>query len=149
LGESVVYEDAGALVVEGPVLRDQRTTVDFRWPKGGRRLRARWDLATAGVVTKSRDGTVNIAFEDLSDADAAKAPPPPKPSAEVCAALRAAGRGEPCTSLPLLDNPACFSTYRGDPNGVVGCLLGERDPACPRGSAPVGVFQRCAPLCSK
>jgi hypothetical protein len=149
LGESVVYEDGGALVVQVPVLRDQRTVVDFRWPERGRRLLARWDLATANVVTKSRDGTVNIAFEDLPAADAAKVPPRPRPSDAACAAVKASGRAEACTALPLFDDPVCFSTYRGDPAGIVGCLLGERDPACPRGTAPVGVFQRCAPLCSK
>lgn len=149
LGESVVYEDGSSLVVQVPVLRDQRTIVDFRWPSGGRRLKARWDLSSAGVYTKSRDGTVNIAFQALSAADTAKVTPRPEPSPAACAAVKASSRAEACTALPLFENRACFSTYHGDPTGTVGCLLGERDPACPRGSAPVGVFQRCVPLCSK
>lgn len=148
LGESVVYQDGDALVVQVPVLRDQRTVVDFRWPKVGRRLTARWDLSGGGTFARSRDGTVTIAFVDLGAADAAKIPPTPKPSAAACAAVAAAAREQACEALPLFDNPVCYSTYRGDPRGIVGCLLGERDPACARGSAPVGVFQRCVPLCS-
>jgi len=56
-----------------------------------------------------------------------------------------------CDEIPLLDNPSCFTTYRGDPASIVACMLGDRGapPTCPRGLSPVGVFQRCLPLCSK
>jgi hypothetical protein len=79
----------------------------------------------------------------------AKIPAPPKPRAEVCAVVKEAGITQPCDELPIFDNEACFSTYRGDARSIYDCLTGERAPACPRGSALVGVFQHCAPLCSK
>jgi hypothetical protein len=92
---------------------------------------------------------VTISFSDIGPTETAEIPPPPKPREAVCAAIKDAGVAEPCDEIPLFDNPACFATFRGDAAAIVACLRGERDPACPRGSAPVGVFQRCLPLCGK
>jgi hypothetical protein len=158
LGEWAIYEDSGAgqpartgppaLVVQVPLLRGERTVVDFRWPKRGRRLDVSWDEAFF-TVARSKDGNVSINFSDLSADDTAKIPPAPKPSEAVCAAVKAAGLPTPCGEMPLFENPACFSTYRDDEKGLVACLLGEREAGCKRGTAPVGVFQRCVPLCAK
>jgi hypothetical protein len=145
LGESVIYRDApraggpAALVVQVPLVRDQPTTVDLRWPERARRLDVAWGNRLRGVA---------IEFSPLEGADAGKIPEPPRPSEAVCAAVKDAGLAA-CDEIPLFDNPACFSTYRGDAKAIVACLRGDRDPSCPRGSAPVGVFQRCAPLCAK
>jgi hypothetical protein len=129
------------------VLRGEKTTVDFRWPERGRSLTVTWSAYY--TTARSRDGNVLIEFSWPGAADAAKVPEPPKPSDAACAAVKEAGLEEPCDELPLFENPACYSTYGGDPKAIVACLLGERYPACSRGSAPVGVFQRCVPLCSK
>ncbi|MFT3773145.1 MAG: hypothetical protein QM820_47800 [Minicystis sp.] len=92
---------------------------------------------------------MTIEFHDLDAAETAKIPDPPKPREAVCAAVKEAAIEGACEELPLFDNPGCFDTYRGDARAIVGCLLGERDPGCGRGAAPVGVFQRCVPLCGK
>jgi hypothetical protein len=60
-----------------------------------------------------------------------------------------AGITADCKEVPVFDNPACFETYDGHATAIYECLLGERDPACPRGTGAVGVFQRCQQLCSK
>jgi len=145
LGEWVIYRDASregppALVVQVPLVRGEATTVDFRWPERGRRLEVNWGGRTSGVT---------IEFHELGADDTAKVPEPPKPRDAVCAAVREAGVTAPCEQIPIFDNLGCFSTYRGDAKDTVACLLGERDPACARGEGPVGVFQRCVPLCSK
>lgn len=150
LGEAVVYRDAtGAVVVQVPVLRNvPGAIVDFRWPEQSRRLEVTWSNYYS--TARSKDGNVTIEFSyPLQKAEAKDVPPPPKPSEAACAAVKAAGRSVPCEELPLFENPACYSTYSDDPKAVVDCLLGERDPACPRGTGPVGVFQHCVPLCSK
>jgi hypothetical protein len=163
LGEFVIYRDASregpvtmgpqaapnpgppaadprALVVQVPLVRGEATTVEFRWPERGRRLDVNWGGRTSGVT---------IEFQDLEAAYAAKIPEPPKPREAVCAVVREAGITTPCEQMPIFDDPGCFTTYRGDAKATVACLLGERDPACGRGEGPVGVFQRCVPLCSK
>lgn len=149
LGEVVVYRDASsALVVQVPVLRGMPgAIIDFRWPEQGRRLTVQWSdyYSTA----RSKDGNVTIEFWGLQRAAADKIPPPPKPSDAICAAVKESGIPQGCGEIPLLNNPACFTTYQGDARSTVDCLMGERDPACPRGTGPVGVFQNCVPLCSK
>lgn len=150
LGEAVVYRDAtGAIVVQVPVLRDMPgAIVDFRWPEQSRRLSVTW--SNYYTTARSKDGSVLIEFTwPDTKPDAEKIPPPPKPSEAACAAVKASGISSPCEEIPMLENPACYTTYKGDPKSIVDCLMGERDPACPRGTGPVGVFQHCVPLCSK
>jgi len=139
LGESVIYRDGKSVVVQVAVLRDQVSVVDFRWADRGRRLDTTWDK-----------GKVTVSFHPLAADETAKVPGVPRPSDAVCAAVTQAKRGK-CEELPVVDNPACFATYKDDAEATVACLLGDRGaaPACPRGAAPVGVFQRCRPLCSK
>ncbi|APR78710.1 Hypothetical protein A7982_04057 [Minicystis rosea] len=146
LGESVIYRDSSrsgppALVVQVPLIRGEDTAVDFRWPARSRRVQVGWGERINGV-------TIN--FRELeSAADVAKIADPPKPSEAICAVVKEAGVAGACGEMPLFDNPACFETYRGDAKSIVACLRGERDAACGRGAAPVGVFQRCVPLCNK
>jgi lysophospholipase L1-like esterase len=147
LGEVLIYRDASALVVQVPVLRNQTATLDFRWPARTRRLSVSW--GSDDPTARSAEGNVSIAFSEWEKIPLADVPDIPKPSDAVCEIVKKAGVTTPCGELPLFDNPACLTTYRGDPKAALECLRGERDPACPRGSAPVGVFQRCAPLCSK
>lgn len=150
LGEAVIYKDsAGALIVQVPVIRDMPgAIVDFRWPEQWRRLQVTW--SSYWSTARSKDGNVSIEFNfPEMHPDSEKIPAPPKPSEAACAAVKAAGITAACDEIPLLENPACYTTYKNDPKSIVNCLMGERYPACPRGSGPVGVFQRCVPLCSK
>jgi hypothetical protein len=142
LGEAAIYRDGGPdapLVVQVPVLKAQSTIVDFRWPSRSRRLDATWS-----------GSRVTVAFHGLP-ADAPSIPDPPAPGEAACACEREVTGKEACGQLPLLDNPACSTTYRGECASILSCLRGERaaPPACPFGTGPVGVFQRCLPLCSK
>ena len=145
LGEAVIYRDKGydkapAVVVQVAVMRGVVTMVDLRWPARSRRLDTVWD-----------GNKVTTSFHPLPDAEARDIPDVPAPRPEVCAALADAKIGKPCDSVPFLDNPACFTTYAGDAASIAACLFGDRGaaPTCPRGRAPVGVFQRCLPLCGK
>jgi lysophospholipase L1-like esterase len=153
LSESIVTRDAtGALVLQVPVLRDHPgATVHFKWPSGGTRtLRVSW--GGYGATTRSKDGAVDISMYQGNDAEVARASrigPPPEPRAEVCKVIRDAGVTADCKEVPIFDNPACFETYRGDAPSIYECLLGDREPACPRDTGAVGVFRRCVPLCSK
>ena len=147
LGEWLVYRDASqggapALVVQVPLVREHRTTLDFQWPHRKQQLQIEWGYG-------SGKGGVNIQFTTWDVVFEGEIPPPPTPRPEVCAVVKAAGSKALCEELPLVDNPACFATYRDDAKEILACLLGDRDPACPRGQAPIGAFQRCAPLCSK
>jgi hypothetical protein len=151
-GEAVIYKDASkegppALVVQVPVIRGEKTELHFRWPEQGRRLQVTWSMWYA--TTRSKDGNVSIEFWPLEPGDTAKVTGIPKPREELCAVVKEAGATQACDELPLFDNPSCFTTYKGDTKGIFECLLGDRDPECARGAAPVGVFQRCVPLCSK
>ena len=52
LGESVIYQDASragppALVVQVPLVRDESTVVDFKWPERARRLEVFWSTGIA------------------------------------------------------------------------------------------------------
>jgi hypothetical protein len=145
LSEWVIYRDSSkdgppALVVQVPLVRGEPTALEFRWPERGRVLSVDWGSRTSGVT---------IAFGPLEAPETAKIPDVPRPREAICAAVKEAGVDGKCDEMPLFDNPSCFDTYGGDAKGAVACLLGERDPACPRGQAPVGAFQRCLPLCSK
>lgn len=151
-GEAVVYWDSAgsgppALVVQVPVLRDFPTGVLLQWPAYPykRLLQVTWG---GGGTAKSKEGSVNISLW-VDPSQKTDLPAPPKPSEAACAAVKAAGITRPCTELPLFENPACYETFKGDPKAVVACLQGEIAPACGRGLANVGVFQRCLPLCSK
>jgi hypothetical protein len=145
LGEAVIYRDKGydkdpAVVVQVAVTRGVVTMVDFRWPTRSRRLDTVWD-----------GNKVTTSFHPLPDDEARDIPDVAAPRPEVCAALKDASITRPCDHVPFLDNPACFTTYKGDAASIAGCLFGDRAaaPSCPRGQAPVGVFQRCLPLCGK
>jgi len=142
LSEHVIYRDGPAgspVVVQLPMLKGQETIADFRWPGRGRRLDAKWD-----------GSRVTVSFHPLP----ADAPPiadlaPPREA--VCACEKEETKREECGQLPLVDSDPCFATYKGDCASVVACLQGNRTtpPSCPKGTGPVGVFQRCLPLCSK
>ncbi len=158
LGEAIVTRDTtGALVIQLPVLRDfPGAIVDIRWPQKVRRLKVTWSNYYS--TARAKDGNVIIdLFPDSDASPAADVPAIPAPRDEVCKAVASAAKASPtnegsspaCTEIPLLDNEACFATYAGDAEAIVDCLRGERDPACPKGQGPVGVFQRCVPLCSK
>ena len=146
LGEAVIYRDNSytwrkdQVVVQVAVMRGQVTEIDFRWPERARRLDTIWD-----------GNKVTTSFHALPPEAAAEIPAIPRPREEVCAVLKEAKTKGRCDEIPLLDNPSCFTTYRGDPASIVACMLGDRGapPTCPRGLSPVGVFQRCLPLCSK
>lgn len=146
LDEWLIYRDTSlgtpAWVIQVPLIRQFGMGIDFRWPHQKRHLEISWGAG-------SGKGGVNIEFSDWEGAVQGEVLPPPAPRPEVCAAVKAAGLTTPCEELPLADNPACFATYRDDAKAIVACMLGDRDPACPRGQAPIGAFQRCAALCSK
>ena len=123
----------------------------FKWPNGKMRtLRVAWGAYWA--TTRAKDGAVDISMYETDKADealASKIGPPPAPRAEVCEVIRRAGALADCREVPIFDNPACFETYRNDASSTYECLLGEIEPVCPRGTGPVGSFQRCLPLCAK
>jgi hypothetical protein len=148
LNESVVYlnrnshrhEEKSAVVVQVPVMRGVVTKVDFRWPKRSRRLDTVWD-----------GSKVTTSFHALPDEQASDIPDLVAPRPEACKVLADAGEKQPCDELLFFDNPDCFTTYKEDGPSLAACLVGNRStpPSCPRGQAPVGVFQRCLPLCGK
>jgi len=149
LGEVVVTRDpVGAWVIQVPVLREfPGAQIDLQWPRSVRSLVVSWSAYRA--TTRAKDGAVDISLYGSDKVDTAKLGPAALPREEVCNVVKAAGVVTDCREIPLFDNPACFSTFDGDAVATYECLLGERDPACPKGTGPVGVFQRCAPLCSK
>jgi len=138
LGESVTYRDGtSAVVVQVPVLKAMKTVVDFRWPSRSRRLDVSWkgSNVTIGLSPLPADG------EAISDVAG--------PRDAVCACEKDVWKAAACGQQPLFDNPACTQSYPGDCKSMVECMRGNREiaPACPKGAAPVGVFQRCAPMC--
>jgi hypothetical protein len=148
LNEAVIYldknhrrpQDPSAVVVQVPVMRGVVTKVDFRWAKRSRRLDTVWD-----------GSKVTTSFHSLPDDQASDIPDMVAPRPEACKVLADAGEKRPCDELLFFDNPDCFTTYKEDRPSLAACLVGNRStpPSCPRGMAPVGVFQRCLPLCGK
>ena len=142
LSESTVYRDSKAperaVVIQVPVLKGEPTVVDIRWPSRSRRLDATW-----------KDGVVTVAFHPLpADAPAVADLAPPREA--ICACQKEVSGRPGCGDGPVSDNPACFRSYAGDCASILRCLGGDHGtpPECPRGTGPVGVFQRCSPLCS-
>jgi hypothetical protein len=154
LGESVVFRPDPALaihhsmpygvtltyhpgvVVMVPLLAGQTTVVDLRWPGRSRRLQFTW-----------QEGALPHAEITPLPAGAPPIPelgPDPAWTGECEKEAKVSG----VAFLP--DNPACTGPYRADCAQRIACLRGDpkAPPVCPEGSAPVGVFQRCRPLCA-
>jgi hypothetical protein len=144
LGESVVFPTGNktatsapsGLAVMVPLVRGQATIVDLRWPRFSRRFEVTWGDGALPTVASSALPAGAASIPDL--------PAMPVWRGGCDKEAEAAG----LTMLP--DNPACAAAYPDDCARRVACLQSDPSapPACPAGSAPVGAFQRCKPLCA-